>query len=60
MDERPFIHASMHDFKTNISRYVAALEAGHYQGIILKRRKKPLGVFALFDPPPYAPERSEL
>ena len=53
MSEKRFIHVNIHDFKTNISRYIRALEAKRAPGIIVRRRGEPIGVFALL------PEKKE-
>ncbi len=55
-----FIHARMHEFKTNLSSNVSALELGLYKGIILYRRKDKLGIFVLFKMPPYRPDRLDI
>ncbi len=40
-----FIHTTIHDFKTNISRYIRLTEEGQYDGVIIKRYSKPVGLF---------------
>jgi hypothetical protein len=42
-------HASIHDFKTHISRYISDLEQGLYKGVVVRRRAKPVGIFALIN-----------
>ncbi|MGQ0527926.1 MAG: type II toxin-antitoxin system Phd/YefM family antitoxin [Alphaproteobacteria bacterium] len=46
---RNFIHANMHEFKTHFSRYVRALERREYQGVIVKRHGRFIGLFVLKD-----------
>ncbi len=38
---------TIHEFKSNIARYIRALEAGRYRGIIVKRYHEPVGAFIL-------------
>ncbi len=46
-----YLHTTSHDFKSNFSRYLKYLMAGQYQGILVKHYTKPIGVFALLEPP---------
>lgn len=50
-----YLHLNSHDFKSNFSRYLNALMTGEYEGILVKHYKKPIGVFALLDPPEKTP-----
>ena len=47
---RNHIYATIHDFKTNISRYIRLLEAGSYKGVIVNRYNKPIAVFGVLSP----------
>ena len=47
-EQNNYIHASIHDFKTNISRYLRYLESGAYRGIVVKRHNTPVGMFVPF------------
>lgn len=40
-----YIHTTIHDFKTHISRYIRLLEAGEYRGVLLRRGKTIIGYF---------------
>jgi len=40
--------ATMHQFKTHLSYYVRMMEKGLYKAVIVKRGKKPVGVFMLY------------
>jgi hypothetical protein len=51
-----YLHTTSHDFKSNFSRYLQTLLKGEYDGILVKHYKKPIGVFALLDPPPKQPD----
>lgn len=44
----PWAYATVHEFKSNIARYIRALEDGRYQGVIVKRYDKPVGAFLPF------------
>lgn len=44
-----FLETGIYNFKSNLSRYIALLERRDYRGIIIKRHKKPIGVFFLYD-----------
>lgn len=46
-----YLHTTSHDFKSNFSRYLKTLRAGKYDGILVKHYKKPVGFFALLEPP---------
>lgn len=47
-EQNNYIHATIHDFKTNISRYLRYLESGAYRGIVVKRHNTPVGMFVPF------------
>ena len=40
-----YIYATIHDFKTNISRYIRLLDSGRYRAVVVKRYNKPVGMF---------------
>ena len=40
-----YVSASIHEFKSNISAYIRALEAGRYKAVIVKRYEEPVGLF---------------
>ena len=40
-----YIHTTIHDFKTHLSRYLRLLEAGDYRGVMLWRGKRIVGYF---------------
>ena len=40
-----FIHANIHDFKSNISRYIHMIETGRFDGVIVKRYNSVVGLF---------------
>lgn len=44
-----FIHTTMHDFKSNISKYIRVLQRGVYDGVIVKRYNEPMGLFVLME-----------
>ena len=46
--EGEYLHTTMHDFKTNFSRYLRAIERGEFRGIIVKRYNKKIGAFIPF------------
>ena len=48
-DDVRYKEVTMHDFKTNISKYVKEMEAGAYRAVVVHRYKKPLGMFLLMD-----------
>jgi len=37
-----YLYTTIHEFKSNISRYIRMLEAGTYRAMIVKRNKKPV------------------
>lgn len=39
------IVATIHDFKSNISRYIRLLEQGKYRAVIVRRYDRTIGVF---------------
>lgn len=39
------IIATVHDFKTHISKYIRMLERGEYRAVIVRRYEKQIGVF---------------
>ena len=39
------IIANIHDFKSNISKYIRLLERGAYKAVIVRRYGKPVGAF---------------
>jgi len=46
MFEKPrYEYATIHQFKSNIARYLRALEAQRYDAVIVKRRDEPVGMF---------------
>lgn len=49
-----YLECTIHDLKTNISRYLRLLEDGHYRALVVKRYNRPVGMFV-----PYRPPRSE-
>ncbi len=44
-DELPIIETTIHDFKTNFSKYLRDCEEGRAQSIVVHRRKKMVGLF---------------
>lgn len=40
-----YIYATIHDFKTNISRYMRMLQEGRYKGVKVKRYNRVAGIF---------------
>ncbi len=40
-----YIYATIHEFKSNISRYIKWLEEERYRAVIVKRYNKPVGIF---------------
>lgn len=40
------IFTTVHDFKTNLSKYMRLLEEGEYKGVIVKRRNEIVGYYA--------------
>ncbi len=44
-DESPIIEASIHDFKTNFSKYLRECEERRAQGIAVFRRQTMVGLF---------------
>jgi|GEM_PF-5047167 len=44
-DDGVYIFASIHDFKTNISKYIRVLERRQRKAVIVKRYNKVVGVF---------------
>ncbi len=41
---------TIHEFKSNIARYIRALEEGRHKGIIVKRYDRPVGLFMHYVP----------
>ena len=39
------LETTIHDFKTNISRYIRKLERGEYRAIVVKRYRRTVGIF---------------
>ncbi len=39
------IYASLHDFKTNISKYTRMLERGEYRAVMVQRYRTTIGVY---------------
>ncbi len=46
---KEYIHTTIHDFKGNIAKYIRVLHSGRYQGVIVKRYSKPVGLFVALD-----------
>ena len=46
----PYIYANIHDFKSNISKYIRLLEQGAYQAVYIKRHSKVVGAFIVRKP----------
>jgi hypothetical protein len=44
-----YAQATIHQFKTNLSRYIRGLESGAYRAVIVKRHKKPVAMFISFE-----------
>jgi len=44
-----YIHASIYEFKTHLSRYIRELESGEYKAVAVKRHGKMIGMFLLSD-----------
>lgn len=42
-----YVEVTMHKFKTHIAHYVRMMEAGLYKAVVVKRGKKPVGLFML-------------
>ncbi len=42
---KDYIHTSIHDFKSNIAKYIRVIHSGRYKGIIVKRYNEPVGLF---------------
>ena len=40
--------ATIHNFKTHISHHLRMMESGLYKAVIVKRGKKPVGLFMLY------------
>ncbi len=40
-----FVHVKIHEFKSNISKFIAFVENGYYEGLIIKRHNNPVGFF---------------
>ena len=45
-----YIIATIHDFKTHISKYIKMLEKEHYRAVIVKRRYETVGIFIPYEP----------
>ncbi len=43
------IFCGMHDFKTNIARYIRMLDRNEYDNVVLHARNKPIGIFVSFE-----------
>lgn len=50
-----YLHTTIHDFKTHISKYISQLEREHYRAVVVYRRNKKVGVFI-----PYEPRKREV
>lgn len=48
--ENDFLVVSIHDFKTNLSKYIRQLQRGDVRGVVVRRYKKPLAIFAPIKP----------
>ncbi len=44
-----YITTTIHDFKTNLSKYIRMLEAEHYRAVVVKRRYKIVGIFIPYE-----------
>ncbi len=44
-----YIYATIHDFKSNIARYIRKLEREEHRAVIVKRYNKPVGFFMAMD-----------
>lgn len=47
MSDSQYITTTIHKFKSNIARYLRAMEEGRCKGVILRRNKAPVGVVIL-------------
>ena len=39
------LETTIHDFKTNITRYIRQLERGEYRAVVVKRYRRTVGIF---------------
>lgn len=44
-----YLHTTIHDFKTNLSRYIRELEREHYRAVMLYRRNEKVGIFIPYE-----------
>lgn len=42
------IYTGIHDFKTNISKYIRLLDSGAYESLVLTSRGRKVGMFVSF------------
>ena len=54
------IRTGIHDFKTNIHKYIRELNSGDYSSLILTSRGTPIGGFYTFDGVKKREERAKL
>jgi len=54
------IRTGIHDFKTNISKYIRILDEGDYEQVILTSRGKPIGGFATYQGARVRAERAKM
>ena len=47
--DEQYIHATIHEFKSNISKYIRLLEKEHYRAVILYRRDEKVGIFIPYE-----------
>lgn len=47
--DEQYIHTTIHDFKTHISKYIRLLEREHYRAVILYRRNQKVGIFIPYE-----------
>ena len=47
-----FIETTMHDFKSNIAKYIRILDQGRFEGVVVKRYNEPVGLFVPMRPKP--------
>lgn len=46
-----YLECTIHDLKTNISRYLRLLESGQYRGLVIRRYNKPVALMVPFARP---------
>jgi|GEM_PF-5070239 len=44
-DQPDYHEVTMHDFKSNIARYLRDLDRGRWDGLVVKRYNQPVGLF---------------